>query len=61
MKQGEFHALSGYETKRFYGGQFRFAIETLDDARRNRAAGRQPVEDHVVIGPSRGPGHRPEA
>ena len=49
MKQGEFDALSGSEAIRFSGGQFRFAIKTLDDARRNRAAGPKPVEDQVVM------------
>ena len=49
MKQGEFDTLSGSEAIRFSGGQFRFAIETLDDARRNRAAGPKPVEDQVVM------------
>ena len=49
MKQGEFDALSGSEAIRFSGGQFRFAIKTLDDARRNRARGSKPVEDQVVM------------
>ena len=37
MKEREFDALSGSETIRFSGGQFRLAIETLDAARRDRA------------------------
>jgi hypothetical protein len=49
VKKGEFDALSGSEALRFSGGQFRFAIKTLDDARRNRARGSKPVEDQVVM------------
>ena len=49
MKQCEFDALSGSEAIHFSGGQFHFAIQTLDDARRNRAHGSKPVEDQVVM------------
>ena len=34
---------------RYLGGQFRFSIETLDDARRDRARGSKPVEDQVAM------------
>jgi hypothetical protein len=35
MKEGDFDALWRPEAERFSGGQFRFAAEPLDDARRD--------------------------
>jgi hypothetical protein len=36
VKQRDFDALCGSEAERFSGGQFRDAVETLDNARRDR-------------------------
>jgi len=51
MKEGDFDALRRPEAERFSGGQFRFAIESLDDARRDRAPSPEPVEDQVPMTP----------
>ena len=51
MKQREFDALRGPEAVRFSGGQFRLAVESLDNPRRDTAQGEKPVEDQVPMTP----------
>jgi len=51
MKQREFDALWRPEAVRFSGGQFRLAIESFDDARRDPAQGEEPVEDQRPMTP----------
>jgi len=51
MKQREFDALRGPEAVRFSGGQFRFAVESLDRAGRDGAQGEEPVEDQQPVPP----------
>lgn len=49
MKQGDFNVLRRSEAERFSGGQFRLAVESLDEARRDRASGPKPVEDQMAL------------
>jgi hypothetical protein len=51
MKERDFDALRRPEAKRFSGGQFCFAVESLDNARRDGAPSPEPVEDPMPITP----------
>jgi len=51
MKQREFDPLWRPEAVRFSGGQFRLAVESLDDACRDGAQGEEPVEDQRPVPP----------
>ncbi len=51
MKEGDFDALRRPEAKRFSGGQFCFAVESLDNARRDGAPSPEPVEDQMPMTP----------
>jgi hypothetical protein len=51
MKECDFDALRRPEAERFSGGQFCFAVESLDNARRDGAASPEPVEDQMPMTP----------
>jgi len=55
VKQREFDALWGAKAVRFSDGQFRFAIESFDNAGGNRAPGVKPIEDQVPMTRERPP------
>ena len=51
MKEGDFDALRRPEAERFSGGQFCFAVGSLDNARGDGAASPEPVEDQMPMTP----------
>jgi hypothetical protein len=48
MNRRNFNAFRGPKAERFSGGHFYDAVQTLDNARGNRAFGPEPVEDQAV-------------
>jgi hypothetical protein len=51
MKQGDLYGMRRARAECFSGGQFRFAVESLDNSRRDRAPSPQPVDDQVPMTP----------
>jgi len=51
MKQREFDAFWRSKAIRFSGGQFRLAVESLDNTCRDGAQGEKPVEDQRPVTP----------
>jgi hypothetical protein len=57
VKEGDFNAPWRAETERFSGRQFRSAVESFDNSRRDGAFGPESVEDQVPMTPQAlGPG-----